>query len=600
MKTIPAERSNFINKQLNVFTSVDELSFLDVKTIRKNNKTVPVEDLEGRMCYGGFDLSSTEDFTSACLEFPLPDNNFFVLSHSWTTEKKRELDHEKLDWQHLIDQGCLTICPGEYVDYNYVVRWFLEQRQKYRIETIGYDPAKAFMMIQEMKEKGFILNEVRQGEITLTAPLDDLKERFLDGNIIHNNNPMFNWYLGNVKLTKRSATEDLKQSQAALLPSLSASTNQSVGYRPWTNNGVSTVTNGTVTTTVNKTYYNGSYGLNASWTVWNGNRNHNQVKLNRIAEEQADLDSAYTANSIQEQIAQLYVQILYQSEAVNVNEQSLEASKMNEQRGQEMVEVGKMSQADLAQLTAQRATDEYNLVTACSNLASYKLQLKQLLEITDSEFDIEIPEAPDELALAEIPSLPAIYEAAIATRPEIENSRLSIQYSDIQLRIARAQGLPTINMTSGIGTSTNSLSNNGWGNQIKTNVDASIGASVSIPILDNRATRTAVNKAKLQQEQALLDLQEQQKKLYSTIEGLWLDAQTNQQKFRASLLNVESEQQSYDLLSEQFRLGLKNIVELMAGKTNLLMAQQNMLQSKYLTILNIQMMYFYANKTNNI
>ena len=406
--------------------------------------------------------------------------------------------------------------------------------------------------------------------------------------------------LKKTKLTKRSATEDLKQSQAALLPSLSASTNQSVGYRPWTNNGVSTVTNGTVTTTVNKTYYNGSYGLNASWTVWNGNRNHNQVKLNRIAEEQADLDSAYTANSIQEQIAQLYVQILYQSEAVNVNEQSLEASKMNEQRGQEMVEVGKMSQADLAQLTAQRATDEYNLVTACSNLASYKLQLKQLLEITDSEFDIEIPEAPDELALAEIPSLPAIYEAAIATRPEIENSRLSIQYSDIQLRIARAQGLPTINMTSGIGTSTNSLSNNGWGNQIKTNVDASIGASVSIPILDNRATRTAVNKAKLQQEQALLDLQEQQKKLYSTIEGLWLDAQTNQQKFRASLLNVESEQQSYDLLSEQFRLGLKNIVELMAGKTNLLMAQQNMLQSKYLTILNIQMMYFYANKTNNI
>ena len=205
VKTIPAERSNFINKQLNVFTSVDELSFLDVKTIRKNNKTFPVEDLAGRLCYGGFDLSSTEDFTSACLEFPLPENNFFVLEHSWTTEKKMALDHEKLDWQHLIETGVLTVCPGEYVDYNYVVQWFLEQRAKYRIETIGYDPAKAFMMIQDMKEKAFILNEVRQGEITLTAPLDDLKERFLDGNIIHNNNPMFNWYLGNVKLTKRSA-----------------------------------------------------------------------------------------------------------------------------------------------------------------------------------------------------------------------------------------------------------------------------------------------------------------------------------------------------------------------------------------------------------
>ena len=204
VKTIPAERSNFINKQLNVFTSVDELSFLDVKTIRKNNKTFPLEDLAGRMCYGGFDLSSTEDFTSACLEFPLPDNNFFVLEHSWTTENKKKLDHEKLDWDFLIENGWLTVCYGDYVDYNLVVQWFLEQREKYRIETIGYDPAKAFMMIQTMQQRGFILNDVRQGEITLTAPLDNLKERFLDGNIIHNNNPMFNWYLGNVKLTKRS------------------------------------------------------------------------------------------------------------------------------------------------------------------------------------------------------------------------------------------------------------------------------------------------------------------------------------------------------------------------------------------------------------
>ena len=399
--------------------------------------------------------------------------------------------------------------------------------------------------------------------------------------------------LQKTRLAKRSATEDLRQSQAALLPSLSASTNQSVGYRPWTNSGVAMVANGTVSTSVNKTYYNGSYGLNAQWTVWNGNRNRNQVKLNRLAEQQAELDSAYTANSIQEQIAQLYVQILYLNEAIGVNEQSLEASKMNEERGQQMVEIGKMSKADLAQLTAQRATDEYNLVNARSNLANYKLQLKQLLEITDADFDIEIPEASDEEALAEIPSLPSIYEAALNTRPEIENSRLSIRSSDIQLNIARAQGLPTISMTGGIGTSTNSLSSNGWGNQIKTNLDASIGASLSIPILDNRSTRTAINKAKLQQEQALLDLQDQQKKLYSTIEGYWLDAQTNQQKFRAALLNVESEQQSYALLSEQFQLGLKNIVELMNGKTNLLNAQQNMLQSKYMTILDLQLLKFY-------
>ena len=402
------------------------------------------------------------------------------------------------------------------------------------------------------------------------------------------------------QLAARSATEDRRQAQAALLPSLSASTNQSVGYRPWTNSGVTTVTNGTATSSVKKTYYNGSYGLNAQWTVWNGNRNHNQVRLNRLAEESALLDSAVTANTLQEQIAQLYVQILYQREAINVSRQSLEASRLNEQRGEEMVQVGKMSKADLAQLTAQRATDEYNLVNQQSNLADYTLQLKQLLEITDELFEIDAPTATDEAALQDIPSLPAVYETALASRPEIKMSQLNISQSDLQLDIEKARRLPTISLTGGLGTSTNSLNQNGWGNQMKTNFDMSAGASVSIPIFDNRTARTAINKAKIAQEDALLSLQEEQKRLYATVEGYWLDAQTNQQLFRAARLNVESETASYELLSEQFRLGLKNIIELTNGKTNLLDAQQKMLQAKYLTILNQQLLRFYQGETMNI
>lgn len=204
-KMVPAERSDWINKQLNVFTLVDELSFLDTQTIKKNNKEINLKSIEGKRCYGGFDLSETEDFTAACLEFPLDNNGFFVLEHSWVPEKKIKENREKLDWQFLQQNNWLTICTGEYVDYNLVYQWFEEQKQKYNIESIGYDPAKAFMLVQLMQENGYILNAVRQGELTLTAPLDNLKERFLDGNIVHNNNAMFTWYLGNVKLTKRSA-----------------------------------------------------------------------------------------------------------------------------------------------------------------------------------------------------------------------------------------------------------------------------------------------------------------------------------------------------------------------------------------------------------
>ena len=401
--------------------------------------------------------------------------------------------------------------------------------------------------------------------------------------------------LQKARLSQQSAVEDVKGSKGALLPTVSASANQSLGYRPWQDTGSTTVTNGMVNTKVDKTYLNGSYGVNAQWTVWNGNKNTNNVKLNKLSGQQAELQVAETANSIQERIAQLYVQILYLDESIKVSKASLETSQKNEERGKEMVEVGKMSKADLAQLTAQRASDEYNVVDAQAQMANYKLQLKQLLELTgEEEFDVVIPQTTDDQALAEIPALQNVYQQALLSRPEIESSKLAIESSDLNVKIAKAGWLPSLSLSGSFSTSTNSLSSNGWSNQMKTNFSTQAGLTLSVPLFDGRQTRTSVNKAKIQRQQAQLDLLDQQKTLYQTIEGYWLDANTNQQRFRAAQTTVESEQQSYDLLAEKFNLGLTNIIELMNGKDKLLSAQQNRLQSKYQTILNQQLLRFYS------
>ena len=402
------------------------------------------------------------------------------------------------------------------------------------------------------------------------------------------------------KLQKSTATETLKGSKAALLPTVTASTNQNLGYQPWKDTGTAYVSNGTVNTKVDKTSYNGSYSVNGQWTVWNGNRNFNNIKRDRLAEEEAELSAQETANSIQERIAQLYAQILYLAENVTVNEQMLETSKKNEDRGREMLEVGKMSKADLAQLSAQRANDEYSIVEAKSQLMNYELQLKQLLEITDEErFQVVIPKIGDDQILAEIPAMQTVYEMALVNRPEINRSQLAINRSDVNLSIAKAGWMPTVNLTGGVTTSTNSLSGTGWGSQFKSNVNTSLGLGVTMPIYDGRSTKTSVNKAKIQQLQARLDLQDLQKDLYSDIQEYWLNAWTNQEKYKAASSSVESAQQSYDLLSEQFRLGLKNIVELMAGKDKLLEAQQNLLQSKYMTLYYQQMLKFYESGEMN-
>jgi outer membrane protein len=281
-------------------------------------------------------------------------------------------------------------------------------------------------------------------------------------------------------------------------------------------------------------------------------------------------------------------------EAIIVANQSYAVSVKNEERGRELMEVGKMSKADLAQLTAQRASDKYTLVNAESNLTNYKLQLKQLLELTgNDDFDIHTPEISDEDALTDIPQLQSIYESALVLRPEIRKSILSIEAGNTNLSIAKAGYLPTISITGGGGTSSTSMTSKNWGTQLKTNFDASVGATISIPISDNRKTKTAISKAKIEQAESMLDLEDKKKQIYYAIDSYWLDATTNQQKFIAAIDDVRSEEASYELLSEQFELGMKNIIELMSGKTNLINARYNKLQSKYMAILNIQLLNFY-------
>ena len=185
--------------------------------------------------------------------------------------------------------------------------------------------------------------------------------------------------------------------------------------------------------------------MNANWTVWNGNRNRNQVVLNSIAEQQAEMDSVTSARNIEEQIAQLYIQILYTKDAIEVNKATLEAARVNEERGRQMLEVGQISKADLSQLTAQRAQDEYNVVQAESQARTYTRQLKELLQITGEEvFDVAMPDYTDDMALQDIPTMASVYTAALDNRPELKRAQLSVQSAEVQSKIAKAQRMPTV------------------------------------------------------------------------------------------------------------------------------------------------------------
>ena len=399
------------------------------------------------------------------------------------------------------------------------------------------------------------------------------------------------------RITAASNHEDVLQSQAALFPSVSFSTNQNASWRPFAETTIN-LSGGTMTTNRNSVSYNGSYGINANWTVWNGNRNTNTIKQNKLTEKMAVLGIEQQANTIQEQIAQLYVQILYEREAVRVCQEIIKSSMMQRDRAKTMVEVGSLARVDLVQLEAQVSQDQYSLVQAQSQLSNYQLQLKQLLEIHDEEaFEVAVPEVTDAQVLSVLPNEQAVYNAALESRPEIQSSKLNVESSELAINTARAGYKPTVSMTAGIGSNNSSGQHTDFFKQVKTNMNNSLGLSVSVPILDNHQTRTNIRKAKYALQTSELNLQEQQKQLYSTIENYWLNATTSQQQFIAARKNVKSMQESYDLVTEQFNLGLKNIVELTTGKNNLLQAEQQLLQSKYTALLNSAMLKFYAGES---
>lgn len=395
------------------------------------------------------------------------------------------------------------------------------------------------------------------------------------------------------RLSELDAEEQLKQKKAALFPTLSFSMSQSLGYRPFQESTVM-VQNGMATSTDNRLTENGSYGLNANWTVWDGGINRKNIEAQRIQNELTSVQTEQSLKGIQEQIAQLYVQILYTTEAKSVNEQLAETAKQQLERGQERLKVGDLAKADVAQLEAQYASAQYDVVNAQTQIDGYKRQLKELLQLgIETTFDVAADEMDDSRALSPVPDKQTVYNQALTTRPEIRAAELQMNAADVQLNIAKRGYLPTISINAGIGDSHYSASEDSYGTQLKRNLNGSIGLGVSIPILDNRRNKTSVNRAKISKTSAALDIQDKRTALGSTIENLWLNATSAQQRFISAQAAVKSQETTYELTNEQFKAGLKNIVDLLQARDNLLQAQQNKLQSKYTTILNTQLLKFY-------
>lgn len=402
------------------------------------------------------------------------------------------------------------------------------------------------------------------------------------------------------RVSEESGKASLTQTKSALWPSLSFSTSHGVNYRPGQETDAIRPVDGELVTTPNTSFHS-SYGINMNWTVWNGGVNHKNVEAQEVSNEISQLATETSELSIQEQIVQLYVQIMYTREAVKVNKQLMETAHKQYDRGQEMHRQGQMSKADLLQLEAQLASARYDVINSEGQVQNFNTQLKNLLQLDmDADFQVGDDIPSDEVIMQDIPQAEAVYEQALLTRPEIRSAEKSIESAELQYNIAKRGYYPSIGLSAGISDSHNSGSSNDVGEQMKTNLNMSASVSLSVPIWDQRRTSTNKKKALFQKTSAQLDLEDRKNNLSSTIEQFFINARNGQVRFLAAQAKCKSQAASFELVNEQFNNGLKNVVDLLQSRDNLLAAEQDKLQSKYSFLLNVQLLKFYQGEELDI
>ena len=376
-----------------------------------------------------------------------------------------------------------------------------------------------------------------------------------------------------------------KQSVASLFPSVTASTSVGLNRQNVRNSMNEYMSDNTV---------NARYNVGANLRLFNGLKQYNSIKQNELNVQIQEVEKENTVFNTDLSIIRSYMQIAYLKESVTALEGSVASSKAQLDLSEQKLKAGAISQSDHAQVEAQYSRDRYQLVLGENQLREQVLQLKQLLElgISDNIDIVAVPVNEDDI-LAALPDKQFIYDRALQNLPSARQQQLNVESAELDRKIATGGYFPSLSLSASVGTGNWFDSDESFSNQISDNLNESVSLSLSIPIFNGLQTRTNVQKAQLNRQNAALNKTAMEKELLSTIEGLYNDAMAAQSQYSQALLQLKAAETSHDLIKEQYKLGLKSAVELVVSDNNLLNATQTMLQTKYTAALAVRLLQYY-------
>ncbi len=343
-----------------------------------------------------------------------------------------------------------------------------------------------------------------------------------------------------------------------------------------------------------------SFSLGTSVPLFTGFQIPNNIRLNQLNLEAATQDLEKARNDIRMQVAQAYVQILYDMEICDVARRQISIDSAQVARLEALLAVGRISEADVAQQRAALAQSQLTATQADNNRQLALLSLTQLLELDSPQgFAIEVPaisSAPE--ASSTDPSLSgnANQEGSLSLRPEIQAAQLRLQAAERTIKIAQAGLYPTLSFNAGLGTNyytTSGFRHDGFGKQLENNFSQYLGFSLSIPIFNRLQTRNNIRAARIDRENQQLALENAEKQLYKEVQQVYYNTVAARQKLKSSEVARRSGEEAFRLMTAKYEQGKATITEFNEARNNLLKAESDLTQARYEFLYQTTLMKFY-------
>ena len=393
--------------------------------------------------------------------------------------------------------------------------------------------------------------------------------------------------------TRRQNEVSLNTAKNSRLPDLNAGVSESLGF------GRSL---GMDNTYSKNNTSNTSFQISTSVPLLTGNRIPNTIKLNQLNLEASTADLEKARNDIRTQIAQQYIQIVYDTEILAVAKRQIGIDSLQLYRLQEMERNGK---ATLTEVLQQQSTMEQSRLTATQAENTYRLDLlalTQLLELPSPEgFSIVIPTLPSNSGSLINVNPEIIYQEAIAVKPEVQAEQLRLKASDANILIAKSAKYPTLSFNAGLGTNyyktlNGNYKQDSFGSQIKNNFSQSLGLQLNVPIFNRYATRNSIKSASIDKENQQLALDNVKKTLYKEIQQVYYNTIAAEAKYKSSLQAEVTSKDAFNLTQAKYENGKATITEFNESKNNMMKAESDLVQARYQLIYQKALIDFYRGK----